>query len=215
MIKVSDVISEILHSDEVALEAALENVLNLSAYAEKIHSKVEKATLKTVKKGTIVVALSRLTKHLEKSTSRIPHISLVNLSVKSSLSVITYKKTFDLQRKISVMNPFLLSINDLFSVTEGQDETTVICSDSSKEEILKQVGAKPKAEENGLVAIVVKFSQKDAITPNVIHTLLSSLALKRINIVEIVSTYTEISFILKKEDLETAFKTLNRYFGNK
>ncbi len=213
MIKVTDVVLDLIQTDELALESLRAGLLNLSAFADKIHQRVENATKKPVQKGTIVVALSRITKHLPSAASLIPDISLTNIGIKSSLTVITYKKTVDTQRKISVLNPFLLPINDLFSVTEGPEEITVICSDRSKEIVLKNIGSKPEAEINGLVAVSVAFDKKYLDTPNVIYTLLSTLATKRINIYELVSTYTELSFIIKKEDMETAIKAMNVYFN--
>lgn len=215
MLKVTDTVLEIIQSDELAKEALEAGLLNLSAYAEKIQRNVENSTKKPVKKGTIVVALSRITKHLPKTGSLMQKVSLTNIGIKSSLTVLTYKKTVDTQRKISVMNPFLLPINDLFSVTEGPEEITIICTDRSKNIILKNLGLKPKAEFNDLVAVSVAFNEKSASVPNIIYTLVSALATKRINIMEIVSTYTELSFIINKEDMESAIKALNIYFSKK
>ena len=146
MIKITDTVLEIIQTDEIASEALRTGLLNLSAYADKIHKNVENATKKPVKRGTIVVALSRITKHLPNAAALIQDVSLTNIGIKSSLTILTYKKSIDTQRKISVMNPFLLPINDLFSVTEGPEEITIICSDRSKDIILKNICSKPKTK---------------------------------------------------------------------
>ena len=64
MITVSQAVSEIIQSDELASESLRSGLLNLSAYAGKIQKRIENITFKEVKTGTIVVALSRLTKTL-------------------------------------------------------------------------------------------------------------------------------------------------------
>lgn len=217
MIKVTDIVLDLIQTDELALETLRAGLLNLSAYAEKIHQQVENATKKPVQKGTIVVALSRIDKSLPDTPLLNPSVVLTNLSIKSSLTVLTYKKTADMQRKISVMNPFILGVHELFSVTEGQDEITIICEDGAKDLFLRHAGfnIKPKAEFNSVVAITASFNQADIATPNILYTLLRALAVKRINIIELVSTYTEISFIVKKEDMEIALSALNVYFANK
>lgn len=217
MITVTQAVSEILQTDELALEALRAGLLNLSAYALKISARVENATFKKVKKGTIVVALSRAVKHLPEAPLLSPHVALTNLGVKSALTVLTYKKTADMQRKISVMNPFILGIHELFAVTEGQEEITIICADSAKDLFLRHAGIniKPKSQFHSVVAITASLKEKDIQTPNLLYTLLRTLAVKRINIIELVSTYTEISFIVKKEDMETALAALNVYFANK
>lgn len=217
MIKITDVVLDLIQTDELAAECLRTGLLNLSAYADKIHQRVENAAKKPVQKGTIVVALSRIVKNLPTAPLLNPDVKLTDLNMKSSLTVLTYKKTADMERKISVMNPFLLSISDLFSVTDGPEEITIVCSDKAKNEIIRLAGinVEPKIEINNLVAITASLPPEDINRPNVLYTLLSSLAAKRVNIIEIVSTYTEISFIIKKEDMETAFKALNLYFANK
>lgn len=215
MLKITDTVSDLIQSDELALEALRAGLLNLSAYAKKIHSQVENATKKPVQKGTIVVALSRIVKNLPNTSLLNPDIALTNLDIKSSLTVLTYKKSIDMQRKISVLNPFLLSMGDLFSVTEGPEKISIVCSDKSSSEIKKELGIKPMAESNNLAAVTISLTEEDVKKPNVIFTLLSTLATKRIQIIELVSTYTEISLIIKKEDMETVFKSLNIYFANK
>lgn len=215
MIKVTDTVLELIQADELARETLRAGLLNLSAYADKIKKNVENLTLKEVKKGTIVVALSRIKGNLTAGPLQTPEIQINNLSVKSSLCVYTYEKTADTQRKIAVLNPFLLPMNDLFSVTEGQSEITIIFAEKSKELIENHFQIKPKSKYEDAVSISVQFSKKFADQPNFLYGLLRSLAAKRINLIEIVSTFTEITFILTKEDLETAMKVLNAFFVKK
>lgn len=217
MIKVTDTVLDLIQTDELASEALRAGLLNLSAYAQKIHQKVENATKKPVQKGTIVVTLSRLAKSMPDTPFLHPDVTLTNLGIKSALTVLTYKKTADMQRKISVMNPFILGVNELFAVTEGQEEITIICAEAAKDLFLKHAGinVKPKSQFNDVVAITASLRQDDVLTPNVLYTLLRALAVKKINVIELVSTYSEISFIVRKEDMETALSALNVYFANK
>lgn len=215
MIKVTDIVEQIVKSDELALESLREGLLNLSAYADKIHSQVENATFKEIRKGTIVVALSRLAKDIEadKTPPLKPQLKLNNIGVKSSLYGIVFDKTADIQRKISVLHPFQISIDDLFALSEGSSEVTLICTDKSKDKILSHFGAPAKFEFDDLVAITVQYSKDFAQTPNIYYVLISALAQKRINIVEIIANYTEVSFIVKKQDMEEALAALNMYFA--
>lgn len=215
MIKVTDVVADLIKEDELALEALRADLLNLSAYAEKIHQRVENITFKDIKKGTIVVALSRIKNNLPEKESFNPEVVIKNLSLKSSLSAITYEKTADIQRKMAVLHPFLLPMNDLFSVTEGPSEVTLVCSEKSKDIILKHFGSKPKLEAENLVAITAEFDSKYIEVPNVLFTLMKSLANKRINLVEVISTLTEVSFVISQENMEQTMKILNAYFSKR
>ncbi len=211
MVTVAKAVSEIIKTDELGLEAFRAGILNLSAYAEKIQKRVEAITFKQVKKGTITVALSRTTKGLP----TVPlHSQLIvsNIAVKSSLSALTFDKTPEVYRKISILNPFILLLHDLFAVVEGPSEVTIVYSERSNETILNHFATKPKAEYDNLAAITVQIPKKLADTPNVVYSFLSVLAVKRIHVIQIVTTFAETSFIIKKEDMEESLKSLNTFY---
>ena len=65
------------------------------------------------------------------------------------------------------------------------------------------MGTPTKGHYDNLSAITVRFIEKDYIeVPNMIYTLVSALAVKHINLIEIVSTFTEISFIVSQQDIK-------------
>lgn len=212
MIKVTDIVNDLIQTDELALEAMRAELLNFSAYADKIHSQVENLTKKPVQKGTIVVTLSRISKQAKSLSQPLkPHISLQNLSVKTPLCVLSFQKTQDVERRLSTLSPFLVSSSDLFGICHSQSEATLVCSEKATRVIKKHFDINPKREIINCAAVTLEISQNLADTPNVLYVLLSSLAQKRINIVEIISTYTEISFIVKAEQLEETVAALHVY----
>lgn len=215
MIKVSDVVLDLLQTDELALESLRAGLLNLSAYAKKIQPKVENITYKEIKLGTIVVSLSRLAKSLPPTSPLYPEVKIENLSFKSSLVSLTFEKNADIERKVAVLHPFRISSNDLYALIEGPSEVTLICSEKSKEELLKHFQTKPKIIKDDLVAITAQFEESSNQTPNILYTLLASLAAKRINLIELISTTKETSFIVEEKDLEEAVKILNTFFAKK
>jgi aspartokinase len=213
MIKVTDIVSDILKTDELVSESMRAGLLNLSAYAAKIHSQVENLTKKPVKKGTIVVALSRIAGNKENLKPALkPDIKLSNIAIRSSLSAVIFDKTADIQRKLAVLHPFQISINEIFGISEGPNEITLIYDEKAQEKIQKSFSTEAKFEFNDLVAITVQYAEEYAIMPNIYYVLLSALAAKRINIFDMIATYTEISFIVRRENMEEALNALNTYF---
>lgn len=213
MIKVTDVVLEIIEADELALEAMRAGLLNFSAYTNNIHKRIEDIAKKPVQKGTIVVALSRIAKNPSlKAAPLKPNVSLTDLSIRSSLCALTYEKTADMQRKVAVLHPFQIAPHELFTIAENPTEITLVVGQKAKEKITKQFDAKPKAIVENLVAITVQYSEKLSSTPNIHFVLLSSLAAKRIAIAALLTTFTETTFVLKKEAMEEAMKVLNSYF---
>lgn len=210
MITVAQVVSGILQQDDVAREAATAGVLNLSAYAQRIQAEVEEKTMKKVNKGTIVVTLSRIAKgKLEHLPSLKPEVAIHNLGVRSPLYILIYDKTSDVQRRVATLNPFLVSPTDIFSVTEGSAELVLSCSEKSRDFIRKHIGILPKKEFENAVAVTAQYSEEVSNKPNVLHTLFSAIAYKRINLLYVVSGYTEITFLVDKKDADGTTKTLD------
>jgi aspartokinase len=213
MLKITDAVEKTIRQDEVALQALEMGILNLSAYAEQIVPKIEQTTLKPVKKGTVVVALMRLSRELQGETSIRPAVILDDMTIKSPLCDITFAKTAETREQLAALYHSLsLSENAFFAVTQSMTEVTIIAPQSLMNTILKHFSHKPKAIFTDQVGITVKFSDAYLGTPNVLYTLQSALAVYHVNFTEIISTYTEFSFIVDKKYLEVATQALRQFF---
>lgn len=214
MIKISQAVAEVIKGDEVAFEAHKTGVLNLSAYAKQIQPIIEKMLYKPAKIGSIVVALSRIKNEIDNLADLKPKVRIQDLIIKYPLSEVTFEKDEESIKAVTTLTATLLKKNTLLTITEGINEITIICSSELKEEILKHFKTKPKGEYDQLAAISVRFIEKEYIeVPNMIFTLVSALATKRINLIEIVSTYTEISFIVKNKDMQTTIDALRQFLN--
>ena len=212
MIQVSEIVEEIIQGDEIALEALRAEVLNLSAYAQKILPEVERKALKPVRKGTIVVALSRAMKNIAKVADLRPKVIIQDLSIKSPLFEVTFERTANNLEQVSEL-PKEWFAEDFFTITEGLGEITIITTEKMEEQLLHHFSVAPKGQYNNLVAVTIRFKEEDYIEePNMIFSLVSALASKRINLIEIVSTFTEISFIVRKKEMDLTMSTLQQFF---
>ena len=90
-------------------------------------------------------------------------------------------------------------------------EITIICSEYLKEEVLSIIHLSPKVTLTDLVALSVRFSDQYIQVPNTIYSLVRVLALRHINIIEVVSTYTEITFVIHKDEMRSAIESLQEY----
>ena len=60
----------------------------------------------------------------------------------------------------------------------------------------------------------MRFVEEEYIeVPNMIYALVAALASKRINLIEIVSTFTEISFIVRQKDMSKTVDILKEHFS--
>src|SRR5579885_1122182 len=211
MIKVTEVVREIIFDSEIALHALAQGYLNLSAYADSIQSEVERRCRKPVRVGTIVVAISRLARVVEKRDALLPPIEINHIAAKTGLVEITFDKTRgnrDRLQRLYTDNEFLSA--DFFTVTYGIGELSIVVPSTLKKAVLKHYGKqKPKLLLEDLAGLTVRFDEKCIWIPNIIFALVRPLAMKRINIVEIVSTFTELTFIVSQNDLQEAFIILS------
>ena len=75
-------------------------------------------------------------------------------------------------------------------------------------------GEKMLSKESDLVALTIIFDSKDFFnTPGVIFSAIRKLAWEQINIFEIISTMTELTFILSKKDSMKAYNALQEMVG--
>lgn len=212
MLKISDSVRVIVQESETAFTALANGYLNLSAFAKSIRQDVEAATKKPVKTGSIVAALSRLAATLQKQPPLLPYIRIENLSVKSGLIEITFIKTKENRDRMHLLNrdPLFASA-DFFTATQGMHEISLVAPRELRDRVRACFrGQKPKLILDHLAALTVRFGEEYISVPNVTYALVRHFAMKRINIVEIVSTFTELTFILAKDDLDKSFSMMHR-----
>jgi len=202
MIKVQDVVRDILYSDEEALFALSRGYMNLSAYAKQIVKDVEQKAMKDVGVAGIVVALSRVKKEIRKSDALIQDVTINNITTKSPLTEIVFEKTPQLLSKLSALYERVRTTNDDFlTMTLSTSEITVICSDRIKEAVLKHFNEEPMLVESGLASIGLSLDPKYYSLPNITFSLIRRIAQKRIVLAETITTHTEVIFIFKVKDL--------------
>ncbi len=211
MIKISEIVEELLKQDDVAYAAAEQGWLNLSSYARTIQGAVQDELLKKVQIGSIITALSRVVNELPKQqrTRKSPIQSLV---VHSALEGMTYERSEEISEQIRKIYHSTRTDNKTYlTVTQGLNEITVIAESTVAQKFrttLKR--AKKIYDKKNLIGITVKFDQGYLEIPNLIFALTRRLSYKNINIIEIVSTATELTYILEKKDLALALGQLQK-----
>lgn len=211
MKSVAEAVSVILTRDEIAIQALKRGVLNFSAYAQEIHDRVQQLTWKEVKPGTIVVALSRLAVQSGTLPDTRPLVKLDDISIRSPLCDISFDKSTETKAAVEkILQLPEYRDNTFFTITEGVKEITVIAPDQYREQIITLFKTKPKAVYSNVFGISARFSPKYLEIPNLIYAILGELAVENINLVEIVSTYTELTVVVEQHDSEASLRAFQR-----
>lgn len=211
MITVATAVERVIKKRPYVEEALAEGIMNLSALARLILPEVREITFKKVQKGAVLMALKRMPKTiktttkvksvLKKSHDLITRSSLVEFTVlNSDFSVGKHRKIIEVAE--STGQYFL-------TITQGMFETTVIVSQEIGDQIKKILGKKQIIFNfDNLSSVTVRLPGKNTLTPGVYYSILKILAWEGINIVEVVSTFSEFTIILEDREMERAFLLL-------
>ena len=193
--------------------------MNMSSYAYRIRPKVEALAKKQITINSLVVSLSRLRKEFKKEKPLIHDVPIKNITTKLPLSEIAYENTNKfLEQLDSLHKNISVSQEDFFTITRGTTEIDIICSANLESKVLKHFKIKPKWVNHNLAAIGISYGPEVFGTPNVFFSLLSVTARARINIEELVSTPTELIFIVAEKDFSKTvalFSELHREVNEK
>lgn len=210
MIRISDAVKELVLHDGYVIEGIQKGLINLSQYAKRIQPVVEERCMKPVRLGSVVVALTRIAENIS-GQELAPKVRIDRFSVTSNLYEVTYERTQESISAIRSLTSKLEKTEEFFTITQGMHEITIICSEQLKDQIQSAVHISPKVLLPDLVALSVRFPDSYLEVPNTLYSLVRILALRHINVMEIISTYTELTFVLMKEEMKTAIEALEAY----
>ena len=201
MIKIQPIVRDIVLREIEACFALTNGYMNMSSYAYRIKSRVEELAKKQVTITSLVVSLSRLRKEFKKERPLIRNVPIKNITTKLPLSEITYENTNMFIKKLeSFYKDISITQEDFFTITMGTAEIDIICSSNLENKVLKHFKMKPKIINHNLAAIGISYGSEVFGMPNIFFSLLSVTARARINIEELVSTPTELIFIVAEKD---------------
>ena len=215
MITVPDIVRKIISRTPYLEEALSRDIINLSGLARDIRPEVEKLTMKKVELGSVIMALKRLQPKL-KTNLELEMIFKTppELILRSNLLEITIANSSLLAEKQKHLLLYASKRHTQFiTITHGIFETTIIASRQTLDMIYKLYkDEKIISEIADLSSITVKFPVDIINTSGVYYTILKILAWENIDITEVVSTYSEITIILKKDYVERAFGLIKGLF---
>ncbi len=200
MITISQAVREIIREDPFLYQVLSQKIANLHQVAKKIQPQVEKITYKTVKIQSVVMALVRLTKTLEeKNLTQLIRQNLYNLQIKTPIFEIVLEKN---QENLQKLEKIFGKKDSLLGVIIGDKEINLVGNKKVKDKIIDNFSVK-KIFEN-LASLAIFFNEKLVETPGLLSFLTNLFYINNINIIEVISTYTEINIIIHYHDLQKA-----------
>ncbi|HDR67845.1 MAG TPA: aspartate kinase [Bacteroidaceae bacterium] len=213
---ITDEIKQMIAYSPFLEEGIRRGIINLSALAREIKPDLESILFKDLSEGAVVMALKRFAEKMDKTekTSLNRKNIVGDLIVRSSLSEFTFRisdTTTEKQR--ALLKETNKERGQFVTITRGIDQLTIIISTSSsnlvqqifkKEQLIQQI--------DDLASVTCKLYDYVIFIPGIFYTILKLLAWENINVIEVVSTFTEFTIILKRDKVDQSFSILMKYF---
>ena len=217
MVTISHIVKKIVHGQPFVEEGLGEGIISVASLAEQLQPKIEQELNKKIKLPAVVMALRRyaeeITEHREKS--RLFDYT-GELLVKTNIADFTFVKTHTLLAKLRTIHNLVdFERGDTLNIILGNNEVSIIINEKYMQDLAKFLGGeKIINKEKDLVSLTIVFTKGDFThTPGIIFNAVRKLAWNNINIYEIVSTMTELTFILHKKDSMKAYDVLQEMVG--
>ncbi len=211
MVTIAHLVKKKLQENPFLLEALQRNIINYAALAEEMLPFVRKEMGILVKESAIMMALRRYAEELEKGGKKMDFLFEGELNLKTGIIDVNVVKTNPLLSKLKEMYDIAdFRKGDSLHIILGTNEVAIITNERYDEKLSSLLKhEKILTKQKGLVSLSINFADKSFIsTPGVIFAATRVIAWEHINIYEIISTASELTFILKEKDAMRAFNAL-------
>ncbi|MGD1822384.1 MAG: hypothetical protein ACPKM0_06430 [Pleomorphochaeta sp.] len=213
---VSSCVKKIIDKTPFINEMLVKGILSYSNYATSIKEDVENSYNKSVKHSAIVMAIRRYGDELrarEKNENKSDVDYEIIMKTKIyDLNIVRNDKF--LSKLSQLYNEVSTDKGDFLNVSLGSHEISVAISEKYKD-LLEQLAQEEEIlhKMEDLVALSLVFSGNFLQTPGIVYEAVRKLAWEKINVIEIVSTKNELTFVIKREDSMKAFDELQSFLS--
>ncbi|GIW64376.1 MAG: hypothetical protein KatS3mg092_0309 [Patescibacteria group bacterium] len=191
----------ILEKPEIA-EILSTNFVNISSIARKIKPIVEEKLLKPITLISIIIALKRIKEKMPKEERIFNEIPEIMIKSGFTEIIIDVNKN---QKKINNMIREIFPNKNLI-LTKGDKEITFLINSKHYNKIKNQF--KTKKVITNLDILTLNFYEDIIEIPGVYYKILRGFKINQIPLVEIFSTYSQLSLVVKSIHIEKAIKLL-------
>ncbi len=214
MITVPQAVEKIILRSRYLSEAMSKDLINASSLARYMKPEVESLVFKKVTLGSIIVATKRLQKSFSSGYKPITIFEEApDMIVRSNLTLIYVKNSANLLNKLSEIEKSGLNHQKKALFTYGRVETMILTNKINLIHIKKILKNEETIQTFPNVSSITIHLPKDAVTTSgIFYFFIKSLAWEGVNILDILSTHSELTLIFQSEDINTAFGLLQSLF---
>ncbi|MGA0011696.1 MAG: aspartate kinase [Flavobacteriaceae bacterium] len=210
---ISSVVENVIHRKPFLQSALAEGIINLTSLSRQIRPEIEGVLGKEVREGAIVMALKRLSEHLEfRATHKIVKVlkDIGEITVRSSLVDYTFLTSESiLEKQAELMREIHRTPDVFYTSSRGVNEINIVTSDRLEPFIddlfrLERLTQKVK----NLASVTVRLPHENVTVPGIYYFIFQRLAWEGIVLHEVISTTNEFTIIVDDPEADRAFKVI-------
>ena len=208
---VSHIVKKIITQTPYLEEVLDKGILNFANLAEYYQGQIENELGQKVNGPAIVMAFRRHAENIESKNKSLPKFdytseivmktNLVDICVMHSTAF--FAKLKDIYKAIDYDK------GDVLNIIHGNNEAIIITNEKHKKTILSILKDEKIINTlEDLASFSLKFNPQFLSTPGIIAAVVKQFAWEDINILELVTTNTEMTFIVQKKDINRTYNVL-------
>ena len=212
MVTISHIVQKLINDRVFIQEPMSKGIVSYGSLAKQLKLEIEEELGKEVKTHAIVMAIRRYAESLKAEHKEIVFDYSSEIILKTDICDIAVLRSPSLLNKLKRLYDIVdFEKGDILNIIHGRHEVSVVTNERYKDKLLNILKEeKVQNLENNLVSLTLTFSKNFLHTPGVIFNVVRNIAWENINIFEIVSTNTELTFILNKKDAVKGYKVLEK-----
>ena len=211
MVNISHIVGKLIKQKPFIQEALSKGIINNAALAETLIPKIERELNKKVKFSAVNMAIRRHAEKLQENfVTRTKFSGNSDLTMKSNLIEITFYKSTNIGKHIKQLYSIVdFRKGDILTITQGLNEVMIITNKKYEQKIRKIIPSRLiKKTIKNLTSITINLSLESIRTVGLFYISCRALNWENINIIDIVSTLTEMTFLVDEKDSSRSFDTL-------
>ena len=210
---ISSVVENVIHRKPFLQSALAEGIINLTSLSRQIRPEIECVLGKEVREGAIVMALKRLSEHLEfRATHKIVKVlkDIGEITVRSSLVDYTFLTSESiLEKQAELMREIHRTPDVFYTSSRGVNEINIVTSDRLEpfiDDLFKLERLTQKVKN--LASVTVRLPHENVTVPGIYYFIFQRLAWEGIVLHEVISTTNEFTIIVDDPEADRAFKVI-------
>ncbi len=213
MVTISHLVKKFAGEMPFLHECMCRGIINYASAAELLRPAIERELGKRAKPSAIAMAMRRYAEESARKYASMDAVKILKraeISMRSGVCDISVVKSSGLFSKLkSVYSLLNYEKGDVLNIVHGNFTVTIVANEFHRKRILEILeGEKVMHAECGLAQISLKFPKEYIHAPGVVHQITRQLSWNNINIIEIVSSLTELGILVSGKDAVRAYSAL-------